>query len=131
MRGLVRRLDCAERARTIENACEGPDPTMNVKLLDSVSILSRINVAGLEIDAVRRVARTDGEGQGLCHELEFSCKLSLCQDVVRTGPGTILWADPGARDFDVVGDVLNGGEGLYHGKGKGGETVRVGLLAWF
>lgn len=42
-----------ERTRTVENACEGPYPTMHIKLLDGVSILSGIDVAGLEVDAVR------------------------------------------------------------------------------
>ena len=129
-RGLVGRFDCAERAHTVENACEGPDPTMDIKLLDCISILRGIDVAGLEVHAVRRVARTDGEGERLCHELQFSCKLSFCQDMIQTGPGTIFWADPGAGDFSIVCDVLNGGESLYHGEGKGGETARVSSLAW-
>jgi hypothetical protein len=93
---------------------------MDIKLLDGIAILGRIDVAGLEIDAVRQVSRTDREGLWLGHELEFSCEFSFCQDIVRTGPGTIFWTDPRARDFDVVGDVLDDGESLYH---EGGEGV--------
>lgn len=128
--GLVGHPDRAERARTVENACEGPDPAVDIKLLDGVSILSGIYVAGLEVHAIRRVARTDREGLRLCSELELPCKLSFCQDIIRTGPGAIFWTHPRTRDFNIVGDVLNGGESLYHGR-EGGETAKVGSLAWF
>lgn len=91
---------------------------MDFKLLDGVAVLSGIDTARLEVDAMRRVTRTKREGQRLCGELEFSCKLSFCQDTVWARPGTIFWANPRSRDFDVVGDVLDGGEGLYHWEGK-------------
>lgn len=84
---------------------------MNMKLLDGIPILGGINTTRLEIDSMGRVTRTEGEGQRLCGELEFSCKLCFCQDMIWTRPRTIFWANPRARDFDVGGNVL-GGESL-------------------
>ena len=101
---------------------------MNIKLLDGVPVLSGIDVARLEIDAVCRVTGTEREGQWFCGELEFSCQLSLCQDLIRTGPGTIVWANPRAGDLDVVGDVLDGGESLDHkGREDGGRSNKGGF----
>ena len=49
----VRRLDCAERARTVEDSCKGPDPTVDIELSDGIAVLSGIDVARLKIDAIR------------------------------------------------------------------------------
>lgn len=95
--------------------------------MDGVPVLSGIDTAGLEVDTVCRVTRTEREGQGLCGELEFSCKLSFCQDTVSTWPGTIVWANPGARDFEVGSDVL-GGESLNHGEGREVEEEKCACM---
>ena len=97
---------------------------MDIQLLNGVPILSGIDVARLEIHPVCRVAGTEREGQWLCCELELSRKFSFCQDIVRAGPGAVIWTDPGAGDFDVVGDALDGGECLDHEGGEGDETAR-------
>ena len=51
--------------------------------------------------------------------------------MIWTGPGAVIWTDPGAGDFNVVGDVLDGGESLYHMEGEGNGTASECLLAWF
>ena len=103
---------------------------MDIELLNSVPVLSRVGVAGLEIYAIGRITGAEREGLWLCGELELSCKLSFCQDPVRTRPRTVIWTNSGARDLGVVGNVLDSGESLDHARGgKPGDEATGGLFA--
>ena len=74
-RALVGGIDHGTWTVTVEDTCKGPDPAMDIELLDGVPILGGIDAAGLKVDAVCGITGAKRECQWLRGALEFPCKL--------------------------------------------------------